>query len=577
MKTLSHLSLVVVLVFAGACSTEPAPPVANCVPSRTVYNDTTKQMLQDHCSSCHGATPAFGAPNSLIDYDAMLKGLEGKRPVDRIAIRVADKTMPAAGQAPPPHQVQDTLVEWASCGAMHPDHSIGLGVSKPVFRAPVDSPTTSAHFDLLAPDFKVGPKVLDLYMCFTFDTPVKADQFVQRIEPVVDDSRVLHHIVLLRDPKKKTKVGAAPCKGMPNGAQYMYAWAPGTGAVEFAEGGVRVTPGERYILQVHYNNGAGVADARDSSGVRIYHFDPKGTEYGMFAPGPVVFAIPANSVHTATGTCIVKEKMTLIAGMPHMHELGTKFSNIIVRKDGKTEELISISGWQFEMQPFYSFPVTLQPGDRIVTSCTWENKTAKSVTAGTGTADEMCFNFIFATPPPKNAYCNNFVADKGSAVTYFPGACVGPNPIANPPKVNTPLMFKAAPKVSGGQLQDGHWTLTSSTLYAPAAFSLYVDKDSFTVAKGQVAFANGKLHFDVSTRVLVKLKGGQGTDNTSTTSVSGEVVPGAKPGQATLKPDCGTKANVVFNYGIDGNKLTIIIDQKILEFTVPAVYEFKRD
>ena len=549
---------------------------AACVPSKTVWESTTRAMITDHCSACHGAKPDFGAPFSLLDYDDLVAGKPGSRKVDRIASSLAKKSMPPTGYAPPPHAAQDTLTEWASCGAVHPDHSIGLQFDRPVFTAPKQLPTGTETFDLLAPKFAVGPDVLDLYMCFTFEAPVAADRFVRRIAPVVDDSRVLHHIVLLRDPKKKTAVGQSTCKGMPSDSQYLYAWAPGAGAVEFPTGGLRVTPGERYIVQIHYNNGAGVSDAVDNSGVRIHHGPPTGTEYGMFAPGPVAFAVPPGQTQVATGTCKIKDKMTFIAGMPHMHETGTHFDSTIVRANGTTEPLIAIKGWSFEMQPFYSYGVTLEPGDKLITRCTFANKTGKTVSFGAGTADEMCFNFIFATPPPKTAYCDDFEVDPSADVTYTPGKCAGEAPIAAPAKAKLPLSFDAAPVAIGGELKAGQYVLAGATLHLPAVFKAYVDADSsFVAARGQLSIAaDGKLRFDTAARVLVKLKGGQGTDNTQLQSVSGTVKAGAKAGGATLLPDCGATADIEFRYRVDADAITILIDQEIQAFSVPAAYRF---
>ncbi len=549
---------------------------AECIPSRTVWNDTTQKMITDHCGDCHGKEPQFGASVPLVSYDDMIKGAEGKRPVDWVANRLANKTMPAAGFPPPPHQVQDTITEWASCGAKHPDHSIGLTASKPAFKAPAEIPKDTESFDLLAPDFEVGPKVLDLYMCFTFDVPVKADRFIRRIAPVIGESRVLHHIVLLRDPKKKTKVGASKCKGMPGGSQYLYAWAPGAAAVQFHEGGLRVTPGERYIVQIHYNNGAGVSDAKDKSGVRIHHAKPGGPEYGMFAPGPLAFAIPAGQTYKSTGTCKIKNKMTFIAGMPHMHEIGSKFDSYVVRKDGTKEELITITGWNFEMQPFYHFPMTVEPGDKLLTSCTWHNKTKESVVFGTGTGDEMCFNFMFATPPPKSAYCNDFDVEDNADVAYARGECAGDGAIDKPPRSETKVQFKAAPDVKGGQLEDAQWSLTSASLHLPVLVKQYIDEESFIVGRGQAVTKDGNLHLDVRARILLKIKGGIGNDSTQILSIAGKVVAGKKAGEATLEPTCGATNKMVFKYGVDGNKLTVVLTQKLQQFDVPAVYIFER-
>ena len=323
-------------------------------------------------------------------------------------------------------------------------------------------------------------------------------------------------------------------------------------------------------------------DSKDSSGVRLYHSAPKGTEYGMFAPGPAMFSIPAGAKQVVTGTCNIKKKLTLFAGMPHMHETGTEFHSTIVRKDGSTEELISVTGWQFEMQPFYHFPVTLEPGDKLLTKCTFHNKTKDTVNFGTGTGDEMCFNFAYATPPPDSPYCDDLEVDPNADVPYKAGKCVGDAPIAAPEKVTTPVKFAAAPEATGGTMVDGRYKLMSATLYLPDFVKAYMNPDSsFVAARGQALVKGERIHWDVTARVVVKTKGGQGTDTTQLASVSGKVKPGADKGKATLEPDCGATDPVAFRYAVGKAKsgadtLTVLLDQKVQQFTVPAVYVFEK-
>jgi hypothetical protein len=116
-------------------------------------------------------------------------------------------------------------------------------------------------FDLTADEFEITPQTLNLYQCFTFEIPVGEERFLRRIEPLVDDSRVLHHIVLFHDTSKSTPLGARRCFNIPADNLFLYTWAPGTGPIAFDDGGLRMKPGDRYTIQIHYNNGAG-ADRR---------------------------------------------------------------------------------------------------------------------------------------------------------------------------------------------------------------------------------------------------------------------------------------------------------------------------
>ncbi len=45
------------------------------------------------------------------------------------------------------------------------------------------------------------------------------------------------------------------------------------------------------------------------------------------------------------------------------------------------------------------WPLCLEPGDQIRGTCLWDNPYDHPVIFGPGTADEMCFSFLYVTPP----------------------------------------------------------------------------------------------------------------------------------------------------------------------------------
>ena len=549
-----------------------------CIPSRAVFDATVKQGIVDSCGTCHGATPDFGAPHTLTgDYDSLIAGKAGQRLVDRMAVRLADKTMPPVGTPPMPHAMVDTLTEWASCGDLHPDHSVGLVVDKPVFAAPKTAPADTPHFDLVADSFAVAPDLLDWYQCFTFEAPVEEDRFIRRIEAVLDQSKVVHHIVLLKDPANDFALGRKKCANMPKDSLYLYAWAPGGNAIEFPEGGMRVKKGEHYVLQIHYNNGAGLADVVDKSGVRIWHAAPGGTEYGMLAPGPLVFSIPSQSTTTSTGQCKIDAPTTILAGMPHMHELGQSFRSEIVRADGSRETVVDLTGWSFEMQPFYAFHSKLMPGDRLETSCTWRNDGKETVNMGEKTGDEMCFLFAFVTPPPTKPYCNDFFIDADSDVAYSPGVCAGASPDPAPAKVLTKLTFDAAPTLKGGTLPSARWEMTSASLIFPAFAKGQVDAEkSLQIGRGQAWTEPDRLTIDAAVRLIIGVGSGAGVDTIDTASLSGKLTAGSKPNEMIWTPDFGGTEPQTISYAIDGDTLQVRLTKKFAQFAVPALYTFTR-
>ncbi len=374
----------------------------DCVPSREAFEANALPFIEEGCGNCHGAEPQFGAPMSLLDYDALIVGVEGERLVDKMATRLLDRTMPPATSPALGHSALDTLVEWTTCGAQHPDHTDGLVASRPVWTAPAEKPDLPT-FDVTATEFAVSPTTLDRYECFVVAAPIDEPRFIRRIEPVIDDSRVLHHALVRIDRDGGGEGTNFRCEGFPPGDDYIYAWAPGQEPLQFPEGGIRVEPGETFVLQIHYNNGAGAQDVRDSSGFRVYHAPAIGKEFGMTELGNFGFgAIPPGGSESVTWDCTVNEAVELVASWPHMHEIGSAFSQELIRQDGTSEMVLELTGWNFEAQLIYDTPHMLQPGDVLRSTCEWENNTNQLVVPGTGTADEMCFDFVYVSPPSSN-------------------------------------------------------------------------------------------------------------------------------------------------------------------------------
>ncbi len=370
----------------------------DCIPSKAQWEATVKGRVEKNCGSCHGAEPEFGAPYGLLDYDTLVAGEIGQRKVDKIAPRTADYSMPPNGVSVS-HQDRDTITEWASCGNIHPDHTVSLTVNRQTHQASA-KPEGLTEFTFTAPGFAVDENTLDDYECFTFDAPPQG-KFISRIEPIIDDSRVLHHLVLIRTNEAAglnfsgVECGAAP-------GQFYYAWAPGGGPLQFPNGGgLKINEGDRFLLQIHYNNGAGVIGVNDNSGVKVFLSDTASDEYRMLNLGeglPGISVAPGATIESSQ-TCTVTKDMTSAMGLPHMHEIGSEFHETIIRAaTGQEESLVDLTGWSFENQPFYDYNIPLKAGDKIKTTCVYKNDKSTPVLGGFKSSEEMCFDFMFITP-----------------------------------------------------------------------------------------------------------------------------------------------------------------------------------
>ena len=551
---------------------------AACTPSRAAWDATVRPLVMQHCGQCHGATPQFGAPYSLLDYDTILRTTNVGRRVDRIAPRLVEGTMPPTGSTIP-DDARRAITEWASCGAMTPTPRSSLLSSAPVYRSP-DRPLAGAEtFDVRADAFSVGSDVTDLYQCFAIDAPVTGPRFIRRMEAIVDQSRVVHHIVLLRDPDRSTAgMSRFRCSGMPASSQYLYAWAPGQNAFEFPEGGMRVTPGQRFILQIHYNNGARLPEMADSSGVRLYHDAPTGTEYGMIAIGPQGFSIPARSTAHAESNCTLRAGSRILATMPHMHYIGTSFTQTIHHADGTTDPLITLTGWRFDAQLNYELNTPMRTGDKIVTRCDYNNLTAAPVRSGSGTRDEMCFGFTYVTPPPSLLYCDEGTIDV-DRVPYMPGSCAPTDAPSDLPLVEARIAVGSAPTAAGGALTDGRWTLSGLEMWLSGTNTGLGDLDiaqTHVRARGQAWVRGGRFTTDSVAGLHLVTTTGVVYDRGLPVAFSGPFM-ATTTSPVTVRSDCGISGDIRLGYSVSGDELSVTTpEQGIGSLRLVARYIFRR-
>jgi hypothetical protein len=412
-------NLVALVLWLG-CGGEEAlkssvpPDAGTCVPSATEFAGV-RPLFVAYCSACHGAELAGGAPFSLLEYDALLApDASGVRPVDRIGAALTSGAMPPGAFPQPTALERAVLAAWASCttvdhhaadaghgdaGSAH-DHDAGLPDKGPLMVSrkpltPSGPPPTSAQAITLTLDEHAAPVDGDEYASRYFSALVSEPRFVRYFEPVVDDARVVHHLTLRFSGSR---------------SGYLYTWGPGGSALEFPDGGLRITPEDTLHVEVHYHNGAQIPGIMDSSGVRLYVDEPVGTEYGLANLASWDIYVPPYGTASATQRCDVPEPVHVFAAWPHMHEVGEAVEHQIMRADGSQESLIALTGWDFHSQRIYAIGVDLGAGDRLELECRYVNRTSRTVAAGVATTDEMCFDFLYVTPPHALDPCNDNVS-----------------------------------------------------------------------------------------------------------------------------------------------------------------------
>jgi hypothetical protein len=246
---------------------------------------------------------------------------------------------------------------------------------------------------------------VDRYACYGFDVPKNAlKRQLTRITPKIDNETIVHHLLLLSAPTSQP-AAPSPCDPLPPlDWRLLYAWAPGTPALELPqEAGYPIEEGEtmHLVMQVHYSNLKKLPGQQDSSGVSLCTTEKlRPFDADIMAFGSVSFSLgPHQTTKLRCSSDLPgSSPMTFFQSWPHMHTLGVAFDGRVKRKDGSEEVLAETEFYSFYDQITYPKQVAVQPGDKVITTCTWDNPTSDIVPFGEATNQEMCFNFVSYYP-----------------------------------------------------------------------------------------------------------------------------------------------------------------------------------
>lgn len=320
------------------------------------------------------------------------------------------------------------------------------------------------HFDA----FPVPAKETS-YTCRVFAFPPDIPLHMVEVEALVDAGAVNHHMILFSlqvdadyIPPAADARGHAPCETMPNVLAPIALWAPGTTKFTMPPGvglrvgadaarGADVSAGIRYaVLQIHYNNPAGLTGLIDSSGfvVRVRPFAPATVDAGFLAFGAMInkLRLPANrsnvgirAICPRSLTAFLPPASTYSAGATgysviayflHMHTLGLRmWTTLRPAAAGYTRLLVNGTdplghddAYNYEMQKGVFTTATIQPGDEVELFATFDTTPARGAKYGNADAAagrpiygceetrcEMALNFLLYHPRiPRLPGCPDF-------------------------------------------------------------------------------------------------------------------------------------------------------------------------
>jgi hypothetical protein len=415
------------------------------LPTYTYWRDA-KAVIDDKCAGCHISGDI--APFALTNYAEVF----AVAPILPFAIEAG--TMPpwppGGGCNEYNHNrsldetERELLLTWLAEGAPEGD--------------PADEPPPSSDPDP-ADDFQPDVTLTmlepytpvvepDEYRCFVipWDGP---QPWVTGFRVLPDQRSIVHHVIAFAvDPEQAAEAEALDAAEDGPGytcfgdagiwqARWLGSWAPGGRAALFPEGsGIRLDPGSRVVIQVHYNT-ASTGPMPDQSAIELSLADEverplvtlPATNPGWFA-GSESMLIPAGDPDVTHATEIdlthwiwalqvaeagadVGGDLVLHSAGLHMHQLGMRARLTLIRANDDEECVLDIPQWDFGWQGGYGLvePLVIHAGDRIGLQCWWDNSAENQpiidgekvepidVGWGEGTRDEMCLSVISLTRP----------------------------------------------------------------------------------------------------------------------------------------------------------------------------------
>jgi hypothetical protein len=378
----------------GAPTWEPLPALpADTLgqsDSRTSYYDV-KPIFDEKCVVCH--SPGEIGPFSIGTYAEAFP----YRAV--IAQQVRQRKMPPWFASPSCNHYLydrsltqseiDLISSWVNDGAIE-----GSPYSAPEQPPVVPPDLTRVDLSMEFPSDYTPMGTTDERRCFVFDWPAATTKFVTGSRVAPGNRAIVHHsIVYVVPPSAAQEVETldanAPGLGyvcnpsVPQATTAVGSWSPGGEGFDFPAGtGVRIEPGSKIVLQIHYIITAQPGSDRtridfrfeDSVDKEAYVF---GWEDPSFIADPKNLTIPAGNsdyVRTYTADPKFSGPAELYAVKLHMHDLGTR-GIVNIHRQGGGDDCVLDRVWDPMWELFYGLeqPMQLLPGDQLSISCHWDN------------------------------------------------------------------------------------------------------------------------------------------------------------------------------------------------------------
>lgn len=237
----------------------------------------------------------------------------------------------------------------------------------------------------------------ETYRCKRIQVP--ADQFITGY--CSEGPQGTHHTVLTISDSAP-KLGDYDCSAGTLDKEMLFAGGVATDDLLFPTGVAIKLGAQKYInVNLHLFNTTDNT-LSGTSGIYIKTIPQADVvhEADMVFSGTFSINIPSdNTPHTAVGGCTAPTDWHVFTVWPHMHQIATRQKMTSTASVGGAEMVLLDDAYDFNEQKNYPMQETLiHQGDRIQTTCTYQNNTGATVNWGDSSTQEMCFTGMYKWP-----------------------------------------------------------------------------------------------------------------------------------------------------------------------------------
>jgi len=405
---------------------------------RPNWHEDIAPLIASNCLGCH--TQGAVAPFPMESYEqtwplgaVMLLQVEARLMPPWHAVETEECEPPAAFKHDArlsDEQIQ-LLVDWVDLGTPEGDPANAAPIPDPpsIDLLDVDATATMQGSITIQPE---GSQ-LDFFHCISFDPGHTEDVFVDGMQVIPGNDKIVHHVLMYIDPNGDsaawTDGQSADCGGGAGGIsnpQLVGGWVPGAMPIETPEDvGILLPQGARIVYNMHYHAVVTGPETDEGTGLTL-RWSTTAPEYvsefeligapGVGSTTTAPFMIPAGATAHEE---IVEYEVPVIglvdvriwSVLNHMHIVGVDMKTSIVR-GGEEICLVQTPRWDFDWQRSYAYDVGIedtfrvQGGDIVRVRCIYDNSLGnpalvqalneaglaepQDVPLGEGTLDEMC-------------------------------------------------------------------------------------------------------------------------------------------------------------------------------------------